>query len=342
VIALLLAAALATAQDAAAPRAIVFAPPSGARVERTIVVEHDLRVTSMSAIQNGQVRTLPTEMRVATRQTLELTDELRRVEGGRPVLLQRRFGPATYHLELTTGNVPKPQTVRDVKSPLESASVLFTWVPEERGWGRYYDAEEALEEFLAGLDQDLDLLPLLPKTPVAPGATWRVGAAELRSLFAPCGKLPMDWPADLERPLVRTLSSGVAGGLSEVFGGGAEGGATVTFARVAGSGDDEVLVLVLDVDVTLERDQLERERDRETLEEEAPPAGAIHRAHVKWAFRGTGEVEWSARAARLARMRLAGDETVTSRLSLDKDGHVQNELALQGRLSITGTVTAKP
>lgn len=90
---------------------------------------------------------------------LRTLDEYRKVGGGRPLVLQRTFEEAT--------------------GPFAGTSVVFTWIPEEGAYGKYYDAREASESALRDLTEDLDLRALLPASAVAPGDTWTARAAGL-------------------------------------------------------------------------------------------------------------------------------------------------------------------
>lgn len=103
-------------------------------------------------------RTIEVDHRV-----LRTLDEYRKVGAGRPLLLRRTF--------------------EEAPSPFAGTSVVFTWVPEERGYGKYYDAREASESALRDLTEDLDLRALLPASPVAVGDTWTVSATGLKDVL---------------------------------------------------------------------------------------------------------------------------------------------------------------
>ena len=88
---------------------------------------------------------------------LRTLDEYRKVGDGRPLLLRRTF--------------------EEAPAPFAGTSVVFTWIPEEGAYGKYYDAREASESALRDLTEDLDLRALLPSSAVAPGDTWTARAA---------------------------------------------------------------------------------------------------------------------------------------------------------------------
>jgi len=90
---------------------------------------------------------------------LRTLDEYLEVGNGRPLRLRRVFE--------RSGN------------PLEGTSVVFTWVPEEGAYGKYYDAREGPESALRELAEDLDLRALLPASAVAVGEHWQVSGETL-------------------------------------------------------------------------------------------------------------------------------------------------------------------
>ena len=95
---------------------------------------------------------------------LRTLDEYQKVGDGRPLLLRRKFEEAS--------------------SPFVGTSVVFTWVPEEGAYGKYYDARESSESALRDLTEDLDLRSLLPASAVAVGDTWTAPAAGLRDVLS--------------------------------------------------------------------------------------------------------------------------------------------------------------
>ena len=96
---------------------------------------------------------------------LRTLDQYLKVGDGRPLLLRRQF----EEIRMDDQQV----------SQLSGTSVVFTWVPEEGTYGKYYDARESSESTLRDLPEDLDLRALLPASPVAVGDSW---------------SMPVSWP----------------------------------------------------------------------------------------------------------------------------------------------------
>jgi len=138
-----------------------FAPVEGSHVRRTITIDQTLAAKGVDPI--------------TTHKVLRTIDQFRKVGEGRPLLLQRRF----EKIDWGSSRVP----------PLQGTSVVYTWVPEEGAYGKYYDAAESKESALRDLAEDLDLRALLPTGAVALRDTWSVPAAKLGGVFTPLGDL---------------------------------------------------------------------------------------------------------------------------------------------------------
>ena len=227
-------------------RALVYAPKDGTRLARTIQITQALELVSMAqGPAAGELRRGAGDLRLDTRLELELDDDLLAVAEGRPVKLKRRFRAGRFHAEFGPRAANAARAKHAVLTPLEGVGVLYTWSPEERVHGRFYDEKEAMEEFLAHLTEDADLRALLPAKPVRPNETWILEPARLADVFAPGGRLPWAWPKELDRPMVRSLSTGLGGGLGELFGGTARGKAEATLLRIETRAGAEVAIVKL-------------------------------------------------------------------------------------------------
>lgn len=326
------AAPATEAQDA--PRALVFAPKSGESLARTVEITHTLDLTSLGTgpATGGELRRSTADMRVETKLALALEDELLAVGAGRIERLRRRFRTGSFHAELgpKAKGAAAQKAVYDVTTPLAGISVVSTWVPEERGYGRHYDEVETLEDFLEALHEDVDLRALLPATPVSAGAAWTIPAKELADVFAPCGRLPWSWPKNLDRVMARSFSTGIGGGLGELFGGTVAGDAKAKLARFETRAGEELAIVTLEFDLRLERDQGEVVLDPGSLDENAPPPTAMA-TRTQWTFRGQGELVWSLSGARARSLRITGDQKVGASVRF---GATRQEMDLAGTLAV--------
>ena len=124
---------------------------------------------------------------------VEVTDEYRSVGDGRALAFRRSFDEISFVADATVpreGTDPLFDTLY-ATGPLRGTSVVFAWQPDEQQYGKYYDAEEADEEYLADLASDMDLLCLLPKGDVSAGDEWRIQPAALRDVLAAGGRMPL-------------------------------------------------------------------------------------------------------------------------------------------------------
>lgn len=334
----------ATATQAPKPSpgvTLEFAPAAPARLERRIAVQHELTVRSATRTIGDKVYKSGPSAEIKTRQTLVVTDELRAVAGGRPTLLQRHFDEDLFHLELAALEGPnrgKPASF-DARSYLEGSGVVFTWIPAERDWARYYDEREELEEYLAELRQDLDLLALLPDHPVAPGDKWDVPPEHWRDVVSPCGRVERRWPKELDAYFARSLSSGIGGGLSEVFGGTYKGGGRVQFLRIDESSGVKLARLGLELDLSLARDQDPANAHRGAADDPATLAGP--RVHVEWAYQARGELVWNLAEKRAERLAINGTQQITARLFAGASSTPTEETELAGTLKVEATLAPK-
>ena len=200
---------------------------------------HDLVLEGFKqTLEDGEPVQLPGGARFVSAQRLVFEDEVGEVVEARPLTLRRKY----IALE-SSGDLAPPEVEGVIKatasSPLVGASILYTWVPEEQGYGRFYDAREESESLLPGTAADPFLAALAP--PLEGGAapaSWVVPAQRLMGLLAPGGDLGFSPGEEREgRRMARTMVNGVGGGLENAFAGEADGSLTIT--RSGLGSDDE-------------------------------------------------------------------------------------------------------
>ena len=178
--------ALGFAQD---PVSLIYAPPEGAVIQKTWITSHHLYVDSFFHTVEGKRRAREMRVGLTTERTVQVVDEPKRSAAGRPLGLRRTYKDLKQVTTLTPliedGDVSRIEQ----QTPLVGSSVVFTWIEDEGGYGRYYDAEEGEESWLLGLSEDMDFRMLLPEDQVTPGQTWQLEASRLRDLLAHAGDL---------------------------------------------------------------------------------------------------------------------------------------------------------
>lgn len=324
---------------------LVYAPQAGARVSKSFTVEHALALQSLKLDDAGVGQVSQQQMDLVSAQVLRVEDEIRSVAGGRPLSLRRSFAEGSLHVDLSLAD-PRGESrpdAWDAQSPLAGASVLFTWVPEEKAYGRHYDAKEGLEEYLERMEEDLDLRVLLPRDPSAkPGDTWTIEPSSLATVFSPGGKVPLGFTQGGGGFFARTLASGVGGELCEVFGGEASGRAEARYVSRREEGGKTLALVALDLEIATVRDQTAFIRGTLTPEERLD-GKSVERATLRWKFKGTGELLWNVSAGRFESLVLAGREEVLSEHEMKRSGQAsagKQSVGMAGSLKITAQASA--
>jgi hypothetical protein len=319
---------------------LAFAVPSGAEVEKTFSLEHQLvaQKIQLEGVRAGLLSQQGVE--VASKIELSVLDTYKKVEAGRPLELQRQFKNCAMHVDLSTtdGRGTKTPDTADADTPLQLKSVVFTWVPEEKGYGRYYDHGESLEEYLAGLSEDLDLRCLLPEHATEKGGEWTIDPVRLVDVFVAGGEIPLGFVRGGGGTFARVLTAGVGGQLQQVFGGTVKGNVSArwTETREASLESAGARFAVVQLTVAIET---ERERsdtaDAPSSGEKSLDAREVEHSGVHWKFDGSGTLIWNLTAGRFENFDLVGREEVTSDLTLDMGGERSRQvLTMAGSLKL--------
>jgi hypothetical protein len=203
--------------------------------------------------------------------------------------------------------------------PIAGTSVVFTWVEEEQGYGRYFDAKEGRESQLPGLAEDLDLRALLPDGEVEPGSRWSVDLYALRDILGPGGNFHFRDPENPDPMLLRTLKAGVGMSLYGYLTESATGGATVEFLGVEERAGVRVAVLKLDAEVQTLRDRTQFARENASKEERVAGVEQLG-VHISLGLRGTGEVLWNLAEGRVERFEFSAEEEVGMQIRFQVPG----------------------
>lgn len=313
-----------------------FAVEPGTQLAKSWVVEHALVMNRMAMkIADGERQQLDVRSIIQSQLQLELVDRYDALEGGRPASMRRAYDTArlvgTLKLQQFADQPPK---VADMRSPLEGKSVVFTWVPEEQEYGRYYDALEGEEEHLPALAPDTDLGRLLPAAPVRVGETWKVDAQALRDVIAPAGTLHFKAGKSFDRLLGRALTAGVGGGLEQAFGGESDGGVTLVLEGLEERDGAQVARISLAVRAKYGKDQTDFSRENMARREEERGARFISN-HLVLELDGKGELLWDLRAGHALQLELDLRESVSMRIVEEQEGtgvRLEQEMEMSGRL----------
>lgn len=214
----LLLALTAPAQDAAFE---LVCRPGGDPVRHQWVTAHQLFVDSITRTVDETVVPMNMRFSLKTERRVTAVDTALEVQGSKATRLQRDFEVAEMSARMEPvgeQDVPMPTSDFVMTSEVAGKSVVWTWVPQEDAYGRYYSAEEGREDALPLLREDMSLRSLLPSGPVKVGGIWDIDPMSIIDVFEPGGQLSLSSGRG-SRLLKRNISSGVGGSLHHLFGG---------------------------------------------------------------------------------------------------------------------------
>jgi hypothetical protein len=331
------------ATDVRAPDALAFGVTAGLSVEKRFTLEHALSVLKVQLAGQEAGPLSQQGLEVNSKLELGVLDTYRRIEGGRPLELQRLFQTGRLHVDLATTDPTGAKTPdsADAETPLQKKSAVFTWVPEEKTYGRYYDDVETLEEYLAELSEDLDLRALLPDHAVSAGGTWTIEPARLVDVFAPGGDIPYAWVKGGGGTFSHVLTAGVGGPLHDVFGGTAKGKVEAHWKETREAEGARLAVVELTIAVETQADHSGTPGAAASAEEPAD-ARTVEHSGVHWKFEGTGTLLWNLGAGRFESLELVGREEVSSDLTLEIGLEKSRQvLTMQGSLKVGAVAKSK-
>lgn len=309
---------------------LTFAPAEGSYAVRRVTLEHDLRLRELSSLRAGVVQSSTEPVDVRATQTLQCLDQYKRVADGRPLCIERRFDTLDWKGDLLIAGSKEALSAR---SPLGGLSVVYTFVPSENAYGRYYSAREGIEELLHPITEDLDLRTLLPDGPREIGASWSVPVGSMVDVFAPAGRWALAFqhkPA--QRNIVRSIQSGIGCNLVEVFGGESRGNVEIKLV----SADDQQARMDLVVEINNRVDR----RGLVQMQMNGPELASGYRcqsAPLVWSFQGKGSLVYDRAARRCSELTLEGRQAVRLESELLVGGDptsTTQRLALEGTLKV--------
>ena len=327
--------------------ALAFAPAPDATVEKSFTLRHELAVQMLKLETPSGTEVAQGGIEVRSEITLETDDTYRGVEGGRPLGLHRVFRKAGLTVDqVTTDAAGEKKTETWVgDTPFARASVVFTWVPEEEGYGRHFDERENLEEYLAGLREDLDLRGLLPSPgadPVAVGGSWAIEPAAFVDVFGAGGEVPRVFVQGGAGFLAKPIASGLAGPLAQVFGGELKGEARAIWKETREEAGTRLAVVELRIRLEAKRDQTDWMRASLRTDELLDEV-SIGRGTIEWKFEGEGTLLWNLGERRFEKLEIRGREDVANEIVFGSVEHPasRQRIALAGTLALEAKAKAK-
>ena len=318
-----------------------FAPEEGVVLRRNFEVKHFLAVTRSVTRVGEREEVGQRTFDIRSEEKIQTSDRILKVSDGRPVSFRRYFDRASLDGFAELSGAGGAVNLRAVGlSRLKGKSVMFSWVPDDAVFGRYFDAADGVEEDLRDMREDLDLRGFLPDAPVEIGDSWSVPPHAMGDALSPCGMLSFDFSKSKNISLARTLRLGTGGHLFELFKGEVEGDVNASLSSVEDVDGAAVAVVTVkwDMDTTSDLTSLaRRNRAVDEMQFKKQLVGMV----VGLALEGEGTFRWNLDAGHLLDYEFSSKEDVRSSVTTQfgEEGELREEvLEMGGRVVATGKV----
>ena len=247
----LLAPALLAFSAVTLEHEIRFAPEADSTVSKTFSSEMEFNLDDMSIVVDGQdISSMmgAFEMSMVTESSISVTDTYLAVADGRPTKLKRTFDSleANASVDIATEMGGETQDIPS-SSPLEGATVIYTWNPDEDKYDVAFEEDGGDEDLLEGLVEDFDLRVMLPDGPVSVDDSWTVDPDALIELAMQAQSLKL-LPDDMEDMDMDLMEQFMGDDFAEMLGDIYDGAITCT---LKGTHEEEGATLA-DISVVIE------------------------------------------------------------------------------------------
>jgi hypothetical protein len=321
---------------------IKFAPVEGSVLRRNFEVKHFLAV-KRSATKTGDLEEVGQRtFDIRNVETMQTSDRIFSVQDGRPLRMRRYFDRGLLDGFAELSESGRAMNMRAYgESRLKGKSVMFTWVPEDDVYGRFFDAADGVEEDLAFMREDLDLRAFLPSAPVVVGDAWDVDPVAMGDALSPGGLLSYDFTKSKSMGLARTLRLGTGSHLFELFRGDVSGEVKASFASIEeGEEGERFAVLSISWDIASQNDLTylaKRNRTGTDIEYQR----ALTAMDVGLELKGEGSIRWDLNSNHLKSYEFSSAEDVSSsvKMQIGGKGPLREEiLDMGGRVVVSGQV----
>lgn len=314
----LIVAASLTLAVAAQADTLEWAPPVATTRKKTLEAHHYLGIArSFRSIGTGPTIDDPLSGELSTWERLVFLDRYDEVADARVGRFVRRYqelaSGGTANLMLPAqGGRPRPIKQTNLcATTMVGREVRFTWVPEEQGYARLWERLDGPEDFLIGVDHDLDLAVALPGREVESGDTWTIPAERAVAFLAPGGYRYFEPQKPTQ--FSRTQKVGAGGEVAALLA-APKGTIQATYEGLRKVDGRDFGVIKLELDLTSTADR------REAFESVVPPEEAkdprrLTGCTVETRFKATGEILWNVSGRHLHHYELKGTESVALRMA---------------------------
>lgn len=290
-----------------------YLPTAGERLEHNWLGTHKLLATEVTSRMEGQEpQSLPRLPSIETKERRVTADWVRSVEDGVIQDMHRTWIDVSLWGKLDFHNPGQKPLEVLLKSPLgnETTSVVYTYVPEDKEYGMYFDQSAMPEKVLSGVRMDHDYQNLLPGKTVQVGDTWKVKPTVLLELLAPTGAMSFSQTEPGGAMLIRTLLMGVGGCTEMVWNPEVlTGSLDCTLEKIVGAGNLSMAHIQLNYEFATSQDRTSAARSLAMLGESNRGTVVLANA-VQLSGKGRGVLIWNLALNRAHSFAMAGNESV--------------------------------
>ncbi len=328
------------------PVKFVQKPQEGDALERVLNVDHLLGLDALvRTAPDGSQERIQMRTRLNTISRLQFIDRMLEVESGRAQCFEREILECSISAKQDLLEEGAPANEIQLKGGVSGLDVLYTWVPHEQAYGRYYTGREERESWLKDLPADLDAGALLPDDAVLVGQSWAVDPLALRGVLAPGGAPQYKSRKGVDKVLTRTLQMGVGGSFYSSIGGRVTGGAKVTLSKVDYSADQAIAHLSVKVsDARFLVDITQFSQSNKLIREDQAGIDSTKGTQLL-ELTGEGTLLWDLKAGRMISWVFQGRESFRTDIQVTgKSGTYGESAQLSGRveLSFSSAPTTRP
>lgn len=324
---------------------IAFAPSEGASVTKTFTSVMEFSMDEMDMLMNGQENPMmpSMEMDMVMTQSVTVSDTYGAMEGRRPKQVTRTFDAVANDIEMdmtvdAMGQVDEQSATGTGGSPLEGASVTFTWDADAGEYTKAFaEGTEGEAEHLEGLVEDMDLRGLLPSGEVSEGDEWDIPLRGLVDILAPGGNLLVEVEMDGQASAGGGPDPAMFSNVRDMLGDLLEGSAT---GKYVGSRDvDGVKLAVIELDIEIDTANDMSEFFEEMMADQIPAEidMSLDRVDVEFALESSGELLWNMSGGHVHSMTLEGESAVSMEMEMGMNAGGQ-AMNMEMSMEMSGTL----
>lgn len=321
-----------------------YSVSGGAVVERAYTSRTELESKAATVYVNGEEidngKLGEQRLHVVEERSMAVVDTVKSAADGRPAELTRAFGELTSAgveslvAKPVGGDETEKKNERERTSPLAGRSVRFRWDAQEEEYARAFVGESKAEsgaksdepddeDLLAGLQPDLDWLPLLADGPREKGASWSIDPKLLSRVQYPLGDLHWQVAGQPRDPVSEAVNDQLDESLT--------GEARATWEGVRDVDGRALGVFSIHAELSSK------------AEAETPDGAEVRKVEAEVEYEG--EVRWDIAAGRIDSYELEGDvrTVLTSQRTLKSpkgESELRRVFDLRGKAKHTLEVTA--